>query len=157
MQLGKRGEGYVAVQCALFALIAFGPGHLPGLPLWSERTVTLSRPLGVLLATIGGALIILGLAYLGKNLSPLPHPKAGAQLVERGVYGLVRHPIYGGLITGTLGWALLRGSTLTLIYTFILFGFFELKTRREEAQLGRAFADYEAYRKRVRKFIPFIY
>lgn len=157
MNLGKRGEGYVALQLVLFALIALGPRRLPGLPLWPDRVVTLSLPLGILLAMVGSVLIILGLIYLGKNLSPLPHPKAGAQLVEHGVYNLVRHPIYSGLIIGTLGWALYKGSTLMLLYALILFGFFELKTRREEAQLEQVFEGYGDYRNRVRKLIPFIY
>lgn len=157
MNLGKRGEGYVALQLVLFALIALGPRHLPGIPLWSERIATLTLPLGILLATVGSVLIILGLLYLGRNLSPLPHPKAGAQMVEHGVYGLVRHPIYSGLIIGTFGWALLKASTLMFLYALILFGFFELKTRREEAQLKQVFDTYKAYQKRVRKLIPYIY
>lgn len=157
MNLGKRGEGYVAIQLMLFAFITLGPRQLPGLPLWPKRLMMLSLPFGILLATIGSTFIILGLLYLGKNLSPFPHPKTGAQLVEHGVYKLVRHPIYSGLIIGTLGWALSQGSTLMLLYAFILFGFFELKTKREEAQLEQLFEHYKAYRKRVRKLIPFIY
>lgn len=56
---------------------------------------------------IGGAGLLLGLAGLGslgrKNLSPFPHPKRGATLVEDGVYAMVRHPIYGGVSLGALG------------------------------------------------------
>ena len=50
----------------------------------------------------------------GENLTPFPEPLPGARLVESGAYRLVRHPIYGGLILGALGWGLLTASPLAL-------------------------------------------
>ena len=94
---------------------------------------------------------------LGANLSALPHPKDGAVLVESGVYGLVRHPIYAGLILAAAGWGLLTNSPWALLLAGVLLVFFDIKSRREEGQLAARFPAYAAYRRRVRKFFPFIY
>ena len=77
--------------------------------------------------------------------------------MEGGVYGLARHPIYGGLIAGALGWALLTNSLLCLVLALGLWMLFEVKSRREESQLLARFPAYAAYRQRVRKFLPWLY
>jgi protein-S-isoprenylcysteine O-methyltransferase Ste14 len=94
---------------------------------------------------------------LGRNLSALPHPKDEATLVDAGLYGLMRHPIYSGLIAGCFGWALLNNSLLTLALAAGVFVFFDVKARREERALAARFPGYEDYRRRVRRFVPFIY
>jgi protein-S-isoprenylcysteine O-methyltransferase Ste14 len=94
---------------------------------------------------------------LGRNLSPFPKPIEGGSLVTNGVYGMVRHPIYTGLILGTLGWGLLMSSALGLLLAVVLFLFFDRKSRREEAWLMEAYPGYAEYRARVKKLIPGIY
>jgi len=49
----------------------------------------------------------LAAARLGEGLTPFPKPPAQAQLVRRGVYAMVRHPVYAGLMALSLGWACL--------------------------------------------------
>lgn len=152
-----RGEWYVIVQMVLFALVALGPtGNILTLSLPAPWNTT-TRIVGFLLGAAGLVLAFAGLFALGPNLSALPHPKAGAQMVESGVYRVVRHPIYSGLIVGAVGWALLTLSGPTLIYAAVLFVFFDLKSRREERWLLRTFPGYAAYRARVHKLIPFVY
>jgi protein-S-isoprenylcysteine O-methyltransferase Ste14 len=153
---GKRGEWYVVAQMVLLALIALGP-LLPGQPAWPGLWSLAGRVVGVLLMGAGAVLAAAGLLRLGSNLSVLPHPKDGAVLVEGGVYGVVRHPIYAGLILGSLGWGFLANSVWTLALAVGLLVLFDFKARREEAQLARRFAGYAGYRRRVRRFIPFIY
>ena len=152
-----RGEWYVVAQTILFALIAISPGwlglrvELPG----GLRAATLIG--GLALGGVGLLLALAGLWHLGDNLSVLPHPKEGATLVQTGAYRVVRHPIYAGLILGAVGWALLNASLIILLYAVGLFVFFDAKSRREERWLAATFADYAAYRQRVRKLIPFVY
>jgi protein-S-isoprenylcysteine O-methyltransferase Ste14 len=94
---------------------------------------------------------------LRANLTPLPHPRDGATLIHGGVYALVRHPIYGGLIIAAAGWGLLIASFAALVLAALLFAFFDVKSRREEAWLEDRFADYPAYRHRTHRLIPFLY
>jgi protein-S-isoprenylcysteine O-methyltransferase Ste14 len=149
--MGKRGEGWVVLQLLLFALIFVSPRfEAVQLPLWL-------RLIGAVVILGGGLLGTLGIIGLGKNLTPFPRPKEGGHLVTTGVYGLVRHPIYTGIIFGSLGWALLTNTLLGVGFVVVLFLFFDLKSRREERWLIEAYPDYPTYQKRVKKLVPFLY
>lgn len=149
--MGKRGEGWFVLQLVLFALILLAARMgLWAFPIWL-------RGLGGVLLLIGGIFGTLGLFALGRNLSPFPKPITDGTLVTTGVYGIVRHPIYTGLIVGTLGWGLLVSSWLGVILAIVLFIFFDFKSRREEIWLAESYAAYAAYRERVKKLIPGIY
>lgn len=154
---GAKGEWYVVVQILLFGLVAFGPVALPGWPAWSGTWRTFTIVLGLVLGGIGSLLAFGGLFSLGSNLTAVPHPKEDAHMVAHGAYRFVRHPIYSGIILGSLGLGLLRGGWLSLLYALILFIFFDIKSRREEAWLREKYGDYAEYQQRVRKLIPFVY
>jgi protein-S-isoprenylcysteine O-methyltransferase Ste14 len=153
---GARGEWYVVAQFALFGLIALAP-LVPGQPAWPAPWSLEARVAGLLLGLAGLMLAMAGLFGLGANLSVLPRPKDDASLVQGGAYGLVRHPIYAGLIQGACGWGLLSNSWLALAGALALVLLFDLKARREEAWLAARFPGYRDYQRRVRKFLPFIY
>jgi protein-S-isoprenylcysteine O-methyltransferase Ste14 len=149
--LGKRGEGWVVLQLFLFATILVSPKvEAVQLPLWL-------RIVGAVVILGGGCLGTLGILSLGRNLTAFPKPKEGGYLVSTGVYRLVRHPIYSGIIFGSLGWALLTNTLLGIGLAVVLFLFFDLKSRREERWLSEAYSDYPAYQKRVKKLVPFLY
>lgn len=126
-------------------------------PAWDGALRTVTTVMGAALLVSGGVLAGRGLLDLRDNLTPLPHPRDGATLVERGAYGLVRHPIYGGLVLGAFGWGLLTASPAAVAGAAVLLGFFDLKSRREEIWLAARFGDYEAYRARTRRLIPYLY
>ena len=155
--LGPRGEGWVAIQFALFGAIGLAGLALPG--AWGGTGATLGALAGWELVGAGGVLVLAGLAGLrdGDALTAVPHPRDEAQLIERGAYRLVRHPIYGGLVIAAAGWALARVSVAALVGAIALLVFFDLKRRREEAWLDERFADYPAYRTRTRRFIPWLW
>jgi len=98
-----------------------------------------------------------GVLSLGSNLTAVPYPKEEAVLVVSGAYRFVRHPIYSGIILGSLGWSLLTNSLLALFLTLVLFIFFDVKSRREEQWLKDKYTNYPSYQKQVRKLIPLIY
>ena len=152
--LGRRGEGWFLLQVLLFVAIAVSGAAGPAWSGW-PRQATLG--LGALLALCGGVLSLRGVFDLRENLTPFPKPLPGARLVESGSYGLVRHPIYGGLLLGALGWGLLTASPLALLGALVLAAFFDLKSRREEIWLSDQFEDYGAYRSRTRRLLPWIY
>jgi protein-S-isoprenylcysteine O-methyltransferase Ste14 len=155
---GERGEWYVVAQVFLFALVAFGPRTLPGLPPWRPPFTELGTILGMALMPLGAALSLGGLVRLGSNLTPLPYPRDCSNLVESGPYAIVRHPIYSGLILGSFGLAFWVHGWLTLGYAAILFAFFDIKSRLEERWLAEKFGEpYLEYRRRVHKLIPWLY
>ena len=154
---GTRGEWYVFVQVVLVVLIAVGPRTWNGWPSWPFPGGTFVSFAGLALVICGASLLIGGVAELGKALTPLPHPAADAVLKETGVYRVVRHPMYCGVILAAFGWVLLRHGWLTLVYVLVGCLFIEVKVRREEKWLLERFPGYAAYQRRVRKLIPFVY
>jgi protein-S-isoprenylcysteine O-methyltransferase Ste14 len=154
---GRRGEWYVVVQVILFALVGFGPRTEAWLPAWTGWSADLTRPAGVVLMLAGAALMLAAFTNLGKGLTPLPYPKDDGQLIQTGVYRLVRHPIYCGGFALALGWGLFVRGPLTVGYAFLLLLFLDVKSRREERWLSARYPAYGDYQKRVRKLIPFVY
>lgn len=154
---GKRGEWYVAVQGVLLLLLFFGPRCTEEIPAWPERFQTLAYSVGGVLAAFGFVFGVAAALVLGRNLTPLPRPKEASQLVVKGPYRLVRHPIYTGVIFMAYGWSVLSQSWLTMGYATIVFLFLDVKSRREERWLVEKYPGYEAYRKAVKRLVPFIY
>jgi protein-S-isoprenylcysteine O-methyltransferase Ste14 len=152
--LGRRGEGWFAAQVGLF--IAVGAAGSLG-PAWTGTVRAATGAVGAVLLCTGGLLALRGLIDLRENLTPFPRPLPGARLVDTGAYRLARHPIYGGLILGALGWGLLTASPAAIGGAAILAVFFDLKSRREEIWLADQFAGYPAYRSRTRRLIPWVY
>ena len=65
--------------------------------------------------------------------------------------------MYGGAIIAAVGWGLAMASPLALAGALVLAGFFDLKSRREEAWLVEEFAGYVDYQRRTRRLIPWLY
>jgi protein-S-isoprenylcysteine O-methyltransferase Ste14 len=154
---GPHGEWFVIAQVVLMMLVLFGPRALFGLPSWQFPFPHACAVAGVALMVAGGVLFAAGLASLGRGLTPLPHPKDGAELIQTGAYALVRHPLYCGGLIFCLGWALFVQGWLTLVYVAALFVLLDRKSRREENLLAEKFPAYAAYQRRVRRLVPFIY
>ena len=116
-------------------------------------------------STLGGAFLLLlgavcgvaGSVSLGRNLTPFPKPSAGTRLVQTGIYGLVRHPLYTAVLCGTVGWALMWRSWPALLAALALAPLFDAKARKEECWLRERFPEYFGYEQRVRRFIPWLY
>jgi protein-S-isoprenylcysteine O-methyltransferase Ste14 len=155
---GERGEYWVIAQIILFAGFIVLPIYpvidLDSLsPIWQYTSWGLTGFFGLMAAL----LLILGSLKLGKNLTPLPHPKNDGELVTSGVYGVVRHPIYSGVIFLTIAYSCLQLSITHAIGSIIFLVFFDIKARKEESWLSDKFGDYDTYRSQVKKLIPGLY
>jgi protein-S-isoprenylcysteine O-methyltransferase Ste14 len=152
--LGPRGEGWVALQVVVLVLTAASGFAGPALD-GSVREV--ARWVGLAVGFAGGLLALRGVWDLRRQITALPYPPDGARLVETGAYRLVRHPIYGGIVLGGIGWALVTASAAAAVMAIVLFVFFDLKARREEAWLLARLPGYAVYRARTRRLIPWCY
>jgi protein-S-isoprenylcysteine O-methyltransferase Ste14 len=114
--------------------------------------------MGTIIALIGVAIGVLAIIQFrgaaGTLPNAVPTPTRGAQLVESGLYGVVRHPIYTGVMIGAAGAALAHGNLIVALIALIFIPFFTIKSRYEEQQLQRVFLDYANYMKRTGRFLP---
>ncbi len=122
-------------------------------------------PRGEALRIAGSVLTVAGLAIafmarrtIAGNWSGNVEIKQDHELMTTGVYGLVRHPIYTGVLTMGFGTFLVAGNVAVLLFFLFLLLFFLYKVREEEELLAKHFpADYAAYSQRVKKLIPYLY
>jgi protein-S-isoprenylcysteine O-methyltransferase Ste14 len=104
----------------------------------------------------GLAVLVTGIATLGRNLTPATEPLPDGQLVTRGLYRVVRHPIYLGVSMALAGYGFLRGGWVGGGLVFLVaVAYFERKARVEERFLIERMSGYEAYRLRVPRILPF--
>jgi protein-S-isoprenylcysteine O-methyltransferase Ste14 len=106
------------------------------------------------LVVLGAALAVLGAVGLGPALTASPIPRHGASLVTHGVYGVVRNPIYTGLLVGGLG-LVAFGASLWHILTWVaLLALLAGKARWEERMLRAQHPEFDEYAARVGRFLP---
>jgi protein-S-isoprenylcysteine O-methyltransferase Ste14 len=126
-------------------LNAYLPAYTDRKQLWKIDGDTV-RWLGVILFTAGGALRIWPVFVLRKRFSGLVAIQSGQTLVTNGVYGVVRHPSYLGLLIGSLGWSLAFRSGVGVILTLLLVPPLIGRVGAEEDLLRTHFGDeYSAY------------
>jgi protein-S-isoprenylcysteine O-methyltransferase Ste14 len=134
---------------ALAACGLLGPG-------WPGEAASPLRVIGIGLEACGAFLFALGVRRLGTAFTPFPLPREHASLRRDGIYGRVRHPVYGAIIVFALGLSLWR-SPLALVPTALLALVFALKSRREELLLADRYPEYANYRAVTpRRFIPWL-
>jgi protein-S-isoprenylcysteine O-methyltransferase Ste14 len=121
-------------------------------------------PDSIALAYLGVALTAGGLGFavwarfaLGRNWSGNVTIKKDHELILRGPYTLVRHPIYSGLLLALLGTAIYVNELRGLIAVAMVFVGFWLKARNEESFMLQQFGEqYRRYQRDVRALIPFL-
>jgi protein-S-isoprenylcysteine O-methyltransferase Ste14 len=112
---------------------------------------------GVVLCISGLAFSIWARVTLGRNWSGMVTLKEEHELIERGPYRLVRHPIYTGLISMFLATVIVLGHVSGIVGALLLFVSFWIKLSDEERLMLQHFPDqYAAYQQRVKRIIPFI-
>jgi protein-S-isoprenylcysteine O-methyltransferase Ste14 len=146
---------------AVFLPIGLIGGYLPA---WSDRADFWTidgdamRWLGVALFAIGGALRLWPVFVLGRRFSGLVAIQPGHRLVTDGIYGIIRHPSYLGMIVNMLGWALVFRSTLGVLLVALTVAILIGRIRSEETLLRSQFGpEYDAYRARTWRLLPGLY
>lgn len=155
---GARGELLVAIQFALMIGFALLPVWHPGLGADAmAATATLRTWLAAPLAIVALIFGAFGSVHIRDYLTPLPYPVDHSQLVQHGVYAVVRHPLYASLLFAGAAWAVYNLSLSHLLALGVAFLFFSFKAGKEEGWLTERHPEYVDYARRVRKFIPFVY
>ncbi len=71
------------------------------------------------------------------------------ELIRKGLYRRIRHPIYTGILLGAIGTGMIRGQLRDLLCFVILYVTFYFKARREESfllqEFGHSFAEHQSH------------
>ena len=113
---------------------------------------------GACVCPVGAAFAIWARHTIGTNWSGTMTLKEGHELIQAGPYGLVRHPIYAGLLLAFLGAAMALGEVRGFMAVLMAAVAFMKKMNDEECIMNMQFPDeYPKYQARVRRLVPFIF
>lgn len=146
MEKSKRSKLLVALQMAAIAVLA--------LSTWGRWKFS-----GVI--TMWAGLIIIAIAMLqmgiGSRLRIFPEPARDAALVQSGIYRIIRHPMYTGVLLTTLGMVLTHPFWWRWAIWVVLLVVLLQKIKLEEQLLAEKFDHFYQYARRSKKLIPFIW
>lgn len=153
-----RGNRWVL---AVFGVIGLLDAFLPA---WSDRREVWTfggatvRWIGVVLFAVGGALRLWPVFVLGDRFSGLVAIQPEHRLVTGGVYCLIRHPSYLGLLLISFGWGLAFRSGVGVVLAALLVPPLPARIHAEEKLLRLQFGpEYEAYCARTWRLVPWVY
>ena len=153
-----RGNRWVIGAVGLIGLVsAYVPAYTDRTDFWTLDGDIL-RWIGVVLFAAGGVLRLWPVFVLGRRFSGLVAIQRGHVLVTSGVYGVIRHPSYLGMIIGALGWALACRSLVGVLLAALLIPPLIARIEAEERLLRSHFGTkYEAYCARTSRLVPGLY
>ncbi len=153
-----RGNRWVIIAIVLIGLLdLYLPAYTDRKEFWTIDGNAI-RWLGVALFALGGALRIWPVFVLGDRFSGLVAIQSGHTLVTKGVYSVIRHPSYLGLLINSLGWGLAFRSGVGVLLTGLLLLLILARIQAEERLLRAQFgSEYDTYRSRTWRLIPWLY
>ncbi len=141
---------WVLLQLILFILVPAAPNK-PSLP----NGLLLKYPAAILMLLGAATLLAAAVQIQQVNaLTPLHRPRPDAGLTTHGLYAILRHPIYAGVLILGLGTALFVGGWLNLVAWVLLAILLNLKANDEEHLLKQNHPAYKSYATTVPKFFP---
>jgi protein-S-isoprenylcysteine O-methyltransferase Ste14 len=153
-----RANRWVLVPFFLIGVLAaYLPAYTDRKGFWTLDGDTI-RWLGLVLFAAGGALRIWAVFVLGHRFSGLVAIQPGHTLVTSGIYSVIRHPSYLGLLVNSLGWALAFRSGVGVLLTALLIPPLVARIRAEERLLRTHFgSEYQDYCRRTSRLVPGLY
>lgn len=142
----QKGRMLVFLQFGLIIILAMYPD--------STNVDSRLNIFGTVVIAIGLVLLFSGFRGLGKSLNANPVPNQDGVLVTTGIYSVVRHPIYLGLLIITLGLVVSSGVWGQALPWLALAILLTYKMRWEEVLLTAKYKGYADYAKRVPAIIP---
>lgn len=111
--------------------------------------------IGTIAIACGCIMNILGRFNLGSNWANHIKIYDEHTLVQKGMYKIVRHPLYGSIMLMFYGAVLVYRNILCFIaVTFIFIPFMYYRAKQEETLLIQTFSEYNEYKKRTGMFFP---
>jgi protein-S-isoprenylcysteine O-methyltransferase Ste14 len=138
-------------------LLAWLPAYTDRRGVWTIDGDAV-RYTGLALFVVGSALRLGPVFVLGRRFSGLVAIQEGHSLVTDGLYRVIRHPSYLGLLLGLFGWDLIFRSAIGVLVSLPMILPLVARMNSEEALLESEFGEvYSDYRRRTWRLLPFLY
>ena len=105
---------------------------------------------GFLIIIFAFIILLIAIKDLGRNLSPFPRPINNSNLVTKGSYRFIRHPMYYSLIFISFGFFITKLSIYYLFLSTSLILIIKFKIDLEEQYLKNKFKNYLFYKNEVK-------
>ena len=157
MNLSDRTPGTDAAEWAgrLLVVLQFGLLALLG---W--RAMAAPSAISVQVVSLLAASGLLALWALAANrpgnFNIRPTPRQGGTLITSGPYRWIRHPMYTSVLLAAAAAAWNSFETADTLLWLALLGVLLAKATIEERALVRRFPDYQDYRVRTTRFVPWL-
>tara|TARA_B100001964_G_scaffold65329_1_gene74427 strand:+ start:530 stop:1147 length:618 start_codon:yes stop_codon:yes gene_type:complete len=109
---------------------------------------------GIAITSLAMILFFIAGINLGDHYTPCYDSYIPEDIIQNGVYKLIRHPIYTSNLLLIIGVFIACGSALILINFFILFIYYLMAALSEEKALLNHFPQYKKYKKQTGMFLP---
>jgi protein-S-isoprenylcysteine O-methyltransferase Ste14 len=113
--------------------------------------------LGSFLLFLGLGLRITGLLTIKNNFSMLIEADDSNRLVRSGIYKYIRHPLYLAILIISLSGSIIFSCIFNWIIVVLTFLGVLSRIKKEEIFLSKQYPDYEDYKNKTKKLIPFVF
>jgi protein-S-isoprenylcysteine O-methyltransferase Ste14 len=152
--IGKLFKIVMVCLAAVLILYVFAPNYYPFLlPIvWLENQIVQIIGFGLLLLSLGWT--VLAQIQMGNSWRIGIDEEKKTTLIQKGLFGCSRNPIFLGMIATLTGVFLTIPNALTLLFLTVGFVLIQIQVRLEEEFLTRAQGEeYISYRRAVRRWL----
>lgn len=161
----RRGQSSIGNQSLVLLILALASlGLIWFLPFADQRSILVFRDnlflrdAGLAICAAGVAIRLAALARLGKQFSAFVTLQESHELIQTGIYRVIRHPLYLSLLMAGPGFALVFRSQLVLPILAVALVFVASRIREEEKLLHSSFGrTFDEYKNRTWSLLPYVY
>ncbi|HET8964143.1 MAG TPA: isoprenylcysteine carboxylmethyltransferase family protein, partial [Chitinophagales bacterium] len=110
-----------------------------------NNTTIILKIAGIIISALGFMVAIIAMITLKRNLRAVPTPIENGTLITHGIFSVVRHPIYTGVLLVTFGGLAIHFSLVLISIAIALFILFSIKSSYEETMLAEKYQGYKEY------------
>lgn len=149
-----RLSGVLFAASLVTGTVGVGLAAMSATTLWNVLDGGGALTVGIVLFLAGCVVTLVSQSAMGASWRIGVDPGERTELVTDGPFGVARNPIFSGMIAAAVGLAMIAPTVLTFLAVVLLVVAVELQVRRVEEPYLHATPGWDAYARRVGRFVP---